>query len=215
MKTRLTQSQSNKHGFTLIEIITVIAIIMVLAAMTIGGMGYFQDKVAVSKTQIFMGTVSTALEEYRMDNGVLPKGDGLEGSTELVYIALYGDGIGVDGIAGENANGISDDTEPDGTPDKGAHVYLSTLDPNNKGKSLNVKENANGYVLVDAWKMENDKKKFQELFYRHDPKFDPTSPDPEMMNPPSDFDLWSLGPDGKGGPKGTKEERADDINNWN
>ena len=53
-------------------------------------------------------------------------------------------------------------------------------------------------MIVDAWK--------NALRYRYN--------DPDQINPESDFDLWSLGPDGKGHPGGSDEETADDIKNW-
>ena len=112
------------------------------------------------------------------------------------------DGVGPDGVTGTNDDEISD-----GTPDDGARVYLNTLDPNNKGKSLNVRESANGYVLVDSWKSQSDKTKFQELFYRHDPDGN----DSKMMNPPRSFDLWSLGKPPK---DGSPANPSDFITNW-
>lgn len=193
MKTLHSRSEAVPSGFTLIEIITVIAIIMALAAMTVAGLGYANKKAEIERTRVFLGTVSLALQQYSSDNGEFPPGDGGKDSTKEVYAALYGDFDG------------------DGKPDEGAEVYLSTLDPNGKGKSLNTRESGDGYILVDAWKELDDSKLRQEMYYRHDP----AGNDANMMNPPSDFDLWSLGPDGKGGPnEGTKKERTDDLNNW-
>lgn len=206
MKAKSCCHRGVRPAFTLIEIITVIAIIMALAAMTIGGLDYVSRKAAVSRTTVFVASVGQALEQYKADTGAYPEGEGIADSTELVYVALSGDGIGPDGILDTD-----DDEAPDGIPDEAATVYLNTLDPGNKGKSLNVRESTNGYVLVDAWKSQTDSKVYQELFYRHAPD----GKDPDMMNPPSDFDLWSLGPDGLGGPTSTDDsESADDITNW-
>jgi prepilin-type N-terminal cleavage/methylation domain-containing protein len=207
MKTSHLGHGGSRPAFTLVEIITVIAIILALAAMVIGGLKFVQEKQRTARTKVFIASVSQALEQYRTDHGVFPEGDGETDSTELVYRALSGDGVGPDGIAG---NG--DDTNPDGETDPDAQVYLPMLNPKNKGKSKNVKETTNGYVLVDAWKSKDDETVYQELFYRHDTN----GQDPNMMNPDSDFDLWSLGPDGEGGsdPSGTKQQRADDIKNW-
>lgn len=194
MKTKSYYAADLRPGFTLIEIITVIAIIMALAAMTIGGLSFASKKAELERTRIFIGTVSQALEQYRADTGEFPRGDGGTESTKEVYAALYGDFDG------------------DGEPDDGMEVYLSSLDPKLKGKSSNVRQAGDGYVLVDAWGEKDDRSTRQELFYRHDPDGNDNA---NMMNPPSDFDLWSLGPDGEGGPQGgDKASREDDLTNW-
>jgi type II secretory pathway pseudopilin PulG len=187
-------------AFTLIEILVVIAIIMVLAAMSLSGYDYVKRKEAVSRTTVFVKNLGNALEQYRSDNGAFPEGDGIADSTKDVYASLYGDFDG---------DGVSDDD---------AQVYLSILSPDIQGKSKKVRKSGDGYVLVDAWRSKDDDNLYQELFYRHNPTEDPSSPDPAKMNPPTDFDLWSFGPDGEGGPPdapgSTKENRIDDINNW-
>lgn len=166
-------------AFTLIEIITVMAIILVLMGMVVGGFGWYQRKASEGRTTVLVHSIGRALEEYKLDNGSFPPGDGAEGSSKEVYIALYGDGDG------------------DGKPDDGAQVYLNVLDPGLVGKQKNVYSEGGSYVIKDAWK--------KDIFYRS----------PGFMNPPSSFDLWSLGPDGEGGPEtGTEQERTDDIKNW-
>jgi type II secretory pathway pseudopilin PulG len=200
MKTTYRRKGALSPAFTLVEILVVIAIIMVLAAMSLTGYDYVKRKEAVSRTIVFVKNVGHALEQYRSDSGAYPEGDGIADSTKGVYASLYGDFDG------------------DGESDDGAQVYLSILSPDKLGKSKNVRKSGDGYVLVDAWRSKADDSLYQELFYRHTPDEDPSNPDPDKMNPPTDFDLWSLGPDGEGGPKGTsdstKENRADDIKNW-
>ena len=136
MKTH--KNSRGSQGFTLIEIITVIAIIMVLAAMTIGGMSYMRDKAAESKTRVFMGAISAALEDYHFDNGEYPQQPDNQvagGSTKILYKSLYGDEDG------------------DLVPDEGATVYLSLLDPHKTGpaKQVNVFYWSKYPMLVDGW----------------------------------------------------------------
>jgi len=193
-------------AFTLVEILVVISIIMVLAAMTIGGLGFVRRKAAEGRTDVLLGSISQALEQYRADNGFFPEGDGGEDSTEQVYIALYGDGELEYDQTTQKVNIIS---PADGTVDPGAQVYLDILNPENKKVSLNVDPD---YNIVDAWR--------EPIHYRH--SISATAVHDKMMNPSSDFDLWSLGADGEGGPKGDsastgadkEKARADDLKNW-
>ncbi len=186
-------------AFTLIELMIVIAIILVLASMTIGGLGWYKRKAAVEKTRILRSSIGQALEAYRLENGFLPQGGGDDDSTAQVYIALYGDGeLAYDSTSGQ----VTVRTQPDGKPDSGATTHLNTLEPGLTGSRMNVTSSGGTYIIVDAWA--------RPFHYRHDV----TGQDDQMMNPPDDFDLWSLGPDGKGGPTGTAKERRDDITNY-
>jgi len=62
-----------RHGFTLLELLTVITIIIILAGMILAGMGYAQQKAAASRAQAEIAALSTALESYKADNGEYPK----------------------------------------------------------------------------------------------------------------------------------------------
>jgi type II secretory pathway pseudopilin PulG len=178
-------------AFTLVEILVVISIIMVLAAMSISGFGFVKRKAAEGRTEVLLGSISGALERYRVDNGFFPEGDGGGDSTKQVYIALYGDGELT------LSSGTVSATEPDGDVDTDAQVYLDMLNPENKRALLNV--DPGSYNIVDAWG--------KPLRYRHSVSGNEAG----MMNPDSDFDLWSYGPDGL---SGSTEEKVDDLKNW-
>jgi len=225
MKTTNLRYAASRPAFTLVEIITVIAIIMALAAMTIGGLSFAQKKAEVGRTTVFVASVGQALEQYRADNGFFPYGDGLKDSTEQVYIALSGDGVLKYDQAAQTVviDSAATDGEPDGEPNIGAQIYLGTLDSPDWGsdkfdkevvkKRYNIRKSTNGgAVIVDAWRDVNDSAQRQELYYRHNPDENSSSPDPAKMNPPSDFDLWSLGPVDLD--KTTEEQKVDYIKNW-
>jgi general secretion pathway protein G len=65
--------QKAKSGFTLIEILVVLVIIMILAGIIVGAAKYAQVRAARSRTQAEIATMETALESYKSDNGVYPR----------------------------------------------------------------------------------------------------------------------------------------------
>ncbi len=176
-------------GFTLVELLTVVTIIVILAGMTVGALGWVQRKSAVEKARAQLKLLENGLEQYYADTGVYPEAKDSKGLA--MYYALFGDGVGADGV-----RGTDDDGAIDGRPDKGATVYLSELDPRaNSG----MVEGAAGKAptrLIDsfgnAWEyVGGDKYKSR----RNNP----------------DFDIYSKGPDGKGT---STKPGADDIKNW-
>ena len=86
------KNSCRKDGFTLIEILVVIVIIMILAGIIIGAAKYARTKAAASRAQAEIATMETALESYKNDNGVYPRStitrlDAMHNCTNL-YAAL-------------------------------------------------------------------------------------------------------------------------------
>lgn len=182
---------SASRGFTLVELLTVVTIILILSGLVLGVSSFVQRKAAVDKAKTQMETFNLKITEYKNDaGGLLPvtTNEDLEARSGLIiYRMLYGDGIGADGVAG-----TADDGALDGRPDAGANVYLADLDPyNNKAQMIDKKGGAIPVEVVDPW--------------GNPWRFRNQKGDPDQENP--DFDLWSYGPDGKNG-------TADDIKNW-
>ena len=178
------------RGFTLVELLTVVTIIMILSGMVIGVSSYVNRKSAVDKAKTQMETFNMQITAYQTDAGFLPEttDEDIEATSGLIiYRMLYCDGVGADGIAG-----TADDGALDGRPDEGFVPYNADLDPNTNPRNLIDKKGTPLPVAVvdpwgNSWRFRNQKG------------------DPEQQNP--DFDLWSLGPDGKNG-------TPDDIRNW-
>src|SRR5436305_4436231 len=84
---------TGKSGFTLLELLIVISIIIVLAGITIATMGYVQDKGRRSRAEAEIAAMSAALESYKADNGIYPAASP-SGPTanHALYQALTGDG---------------------------------------------------------------------------------------------------------------------------
>ena len=76
------------RAFTIIELLTVIAIISALAALTLGVGHYAREKAKTSHTKAEMALIENALERYKSDNGAYPAGDNSTTSSIAIYQAL-------------------------------------------------------------------------------------------------------------------------------
>jgi prepilin-type N-terminal cleavage/methylation domain-containing protein len=72
---------SSPAGFTIIEMLVVLIIILMLAALTVGVAKYASTKAATSRTQAEIAAMEMALEHYKDDNGVYPATTGLRASA--------------------------------------------------------------------------------------------------------------------------------------
>jgi general secretion pathway protein G len=163
-----TVSQCRRaSGFTLVELLTVIAIIMILAGLTVGGLSFYNRKVAEDKTRLQLKLLAAGLEAYFGENGEYPLADDAngKGNTDKLYEALFYD-------TDNDGNSYQDDDDQE--------IFLPELDPasNSQGWIAGTGENVK---LIDGFGNE----------YRYRRMTNPT----EMRNP--DFDLWSMGADGK------------------
>src|SRR6476469_5087799 len=61
-------------AFTLIELLIVMAIIIVLAGLILATANYVQKKGYRSRAEAEIAAISAALENYKADNGVYPRG---------------------------------------------------------------------------------------------------------------------------------------------
>ena len=59
-------------GFTLVEIMVVLFIIMILSGLIVGGAKYALTKAARSRAEAEIAAMENALENYKIDNGVYP-----------------------------------------------------------------------------------------------------------------------------------------------
>ena len=87
IKTQQRHRNVMQPAFTLMEILTAIAIIAVLASLSFGGMSYYGDKMKYSRTEVLIASIERALEDYKSDNGSYPSGN-----IGDLFNALYGDG---------------------------------------------------------------------------------------------------------------------------
>jgi len=71
------------HGFTLVELLTVMVIILILAGLVMGTVGYTQKKAARSRAEAELNAMASACESYKADNGDYPRSAQLTDTTNL------------------------------------------------------------------------------------------------------------------------------------
>ena len=69
---RADMKNKKNVAFTLIELLTVIAVIAILAGLVLSSAGYFQRKAAISRAQTEIKGMEVACESYKADNGTYP-----------------------------------------------------------------------------------------------------------------------------------------------
>jgi general secretion pathway protein G len=90
---------SSPAGFTLVELLTVLIIIVILAGLVVGAAKYALTKGATSRAQAEIAAMELALEHYKSDNGVYPTTPSGRptsaisspyGNSPTLYLALAG-----------------------------------------------------------------------------------------------------------------------------
>ncbi len=128
-----------QRGFTLVEILVVMTIILILAALTTGGMQFVKTRQKNNQAEIQIGLLSKGIEDYKLDNGDYPGAEDAGGSSgtgesNMLFRALYYDGF----EAGD-----------DGT----ASIYLSELDPLNDAQKW-TEGSGSSAEIIDPWENE-------------------------------------------------------------
>lgn len=162
MKTARQPVRSHASAFTLVEMLVVIAIIALLAALTMGGYTYAVRGSREKTTRGTFEAVRTALDNYQTEFGEYPEPASVDktieflpnksynvGGAACLYQALSGDGF--DQIKGVNA--------PSGGNDDAKATSDGKVQGDTEVRSMMMKEmpqsmwmNKNGiYVLIDGF----------------------------------------------------------------
>jgi general secretion pathway protein G len=181
-----TPSRRHPAAFTLIELMAVIVIIVILAGLVVGGMGFVSERQAKEKAKIQLKLLEQGLEAYKLDNGTYPNvanSAAGTGRTNQLFRALYWDGAA------------------DTTGDK--KIYVPELDPTNNKQGW-IQGTGATATIVDPWG--------QEYRYRSGVNASGAA-NTSTQNP--DFDLWSIGKDAKHNTSTINHrDNRDDIRNF-
>jgi type II secretory pathway pseudopilin PulG len=81
---RARSGQARHNAFTLIELILVVGIIIVLAALVLSTVGYARKKAARARAETEIAAMSAACENYKADNAVYPRDPTANTSTDAL-----------------------------------------------------------------------------------------------------------------------------------
>ena len=178
-------SRRHRRGFTLIEMLVTITIIVILAGLIVAGMDFVKIKRQRATAEIQIKMLANACEEFHLDHGFYPgrsdnsPADG-KNMTNEIFQDLYWD-------SNRDGSGPLTDTTQ--------RIYLSDLDPDHNKQGW-IEGKGQAARIVDPWGNE----------YRYRKGNNAQSPD---------FDLWSVGKDGKSYPDNPKDKaNRDDIRNF-
>ena len=208
---------SPKSAFTLIEMLTVMAVIAILAGLIVGIQAYAQKKAAQTRAEGEMRTMGAACEGYKADEGGFPRDlKGKNSDTDILDPRIDGDPTS---LKYQKASlvlykELSGDEDANGKP-KGklyCEFIPSQLQKNAAGEIKFIKDpfgNSYGYSTAGV-AMEED---YRQNVLKDPSTQRPSGTDLKGFNPT--FDLWSTG--GvvtRGGATSLNTERKRWVKNW-
>lgn len=148
-------------AFTLLEMLTVLAIISVLVGIVLGIAGLIQKKGNLSRAEAEKAMFIAACESYKADNGSYPRDIPSTGTSVTDTISPKSDFIATTDasgpyaksslflykeLTGDRMTGTSPGTAPDGVTDEGAQRYLKEINP----RILNAKKNPATKAIIEV-----------------------------------------------------------------
>lgn len=192
--------RSSLHAFTLVEMLTVMAVIAILTSLIVGTAGYVQNKSAKTKALGEITEMAQGCDRYKQDYGSYPQDD----DTDLLDARLDGNPVsGESGKRYEKANldlyrALSGDTDknPDYKAEEGEKSYIWF-----KPSRLNYEKDQNGQPKEVKYIMDPFGNCYgystiglqTEAEYIKQLKKDPATPRPQQQKGYNNatFDMWS------------------------
>src|SRR5690242_3150231 len=132
-------------GFTIIELIVVIGIVLLLAGLVLAISAYVHNKGARSRAEAEIAAISAALENYKVDNGAYP----ISTDTSSLNAQNSFDPSGYQTASANLYRSLVGDSDSDGQPGPGtAYVSLKPNQISGSGGSTYLKDpfgNSYGY----------------------------------------------------------------------
>ena len=177
-------------GFTILELLVVIGVILLLAGLLLGISGYVQEKGKRARAEAEIAGISAALESYKADNGIYPQSTGTNSLNPSLtdpssYIASSKD-LYIQ-LSGDSDDNPTTSSSSDAKNYFGNALKPNMLNPNPPGANTYIRDpfgNSYGYSTAKA-----------------------SNPNGTVGNNPT-YDLWSTG----GGPPTADTSKW--IKNW-
>ncbi len=138
--------RSPLRGFSMVELMVVIGVIVILAGLLIAALPGIQNQVNRNKVEVFLAELKGGLSAYQLDNGIYPQNEPSGGGDN--------DQAGVEG-AKVLYKHLSGDFDTDGKVDfdKNEKVYVPKLDyeSNKSGKEPRSTNIGGDYMVVDSY----------------------------------------------------------------
>ena len=135
-------------AFTLLEMMTVIAVIVILTGMVLSIAGYAQKKGAQARASGEITMLSSACESYKSDNGNYPRDIPASGSGSTDKLSPKQNFSPVAAVYTDASlflyKELSGDKDADGKPDTGEQKYLKEMDP----RILSAKRDSNKVITA-------------------------------------------------------------------
>ncbi len=90
MKTTNTLSTTGRRAFTLVEMLVVIAVIAILAAIIFPAFGNLKRRAAVKKAQTELKLIASAIQNYKLQFGHYPPDNPTNAAVNSLYFELLG-----------------------------------------------------------------------------------------------------------------------------
>lgn len=187
-------SRRPRPGFTLVELLTVITIIVLLAGIVVAGYGFVTDRQNTAKAKVQIELLAKAIQEYQSELGSYP---GLEANTaaagdvsEQLFEALFYDGYD-----------YLKQQQPPANWTRATRIYVPDLDPSVTNQGWISARITNGIIprqlkILDPWGNP----------YRYRKGTNAQNPD---------FDIWSVGKDGRTNVQTLNHvDNKDDVRNF-
>ncbi len=198
--------RKNGKGFTLIEILVVIAILAVLFTLGWIALSAISNRNKQQTAENEIALLNSAMQAYKEDNGgILPAAKGDIESSNILYKILYCDSKNK-GTPDKDKNGVQ--LKP--YLDQGQLAFMDGTGEKSSSFGIPVVKKKKKYYLLDPW---GEPYRYRPGFQTEtvDGKGQPTDKLGDGFNP--DFDIFSLGADGKGNGRDNKGDNEDNISN--
>ncbi len=141
MNTSLSSRRS--RGFSMVELMVVIGVIVILAGLLIGSLPGIQARVNRNKVEAFLGELEAGLSKYQIDHGIYPLNEPAGGNRDTA---------GVEG-AKVLYKHLSGDFNTDGRVDDKERIYVPRLDyeSNRESKEARSSNIGGSFMLIDSF----------------------------------------------------------------